>query len=312
LNYILSTEVNVRVLRVISSSQSPLGKSEVARRAALNPSGVRRSVADLVECGILEPVGVGRRQLVTLRGTHPLAPAIKSLFESERDVLTQLLDSLRATVGHLLPPPDSAWIEGPAAKGNDRPGDAIVLGLLASAREVDAIARELETRTIDIMGKFDVIIEVKRWTAADLATASLPQWSREGELISLLGPPPTAFIKQESRGVNEGSTYSRTHPDLDRRALTIARAIADRLAENPSLVSTAREFVARRLRDASPRERKDLGEWQSLLEHLSVQQLRNFLVHSGERATRLRQSLPFVEVLSKDERQSILEDASYD
>ena len=312
LNYILSTEVNVRVLRVLSGSQSPLGKSEVARRASLNPSGVRRSVADLIESGILEPVGVGRRQLVTMRRTHPLVQALESLFESERGVFTQFLDSLRATVGHLRPPPDSAWIEGPAAKGNDQPRDTIILGLLASARDVDAIANELDSRTIDIMGKYDVIIEVKRWTAADLATAPLPQWSREEDVISLLGPPPTAFLKQESLGVNKGNTHSRTHRDLDRRALTIARAIADRLVEDPSLVSAARDFVARRLRDASPRERRDLEEWQRLLERLSVRQLRNFLVHSGERATRLRQSLPFVEVLSKDERQSILEEANHD
>ncbi len=312
LNYILSTEVNVRVLRVISSSQSPLGKSEVARRAALNPSGVRRSVADLVECGILEPVGVGRRQLVTMRGRHPLAPALKSLFESERDVFAQFLDSLRATVGQLQPPPDSAWIEGPAVQGNDRPRDTIVLGLLASARDVDAIASELDSQTIDIMGKYDVIIEVKRWTAADLATAPRPQWSREEEVISLLGPPPTSFVQQKSRGVDDGNRRSRTHRDLDCRALTIARAIADRLAEDPSLVSAARDFVARRMRDASPRERNDLDEWQRLLERLSVQQLRNFLVHSGERATRLRQSLPFVEVLSNDERHSILENTNDD
>ena len=152
LNDILSTEVNVRVLRVISSSQSPLGKSEVARRAELNPSGVRRSVADLVECGILEPVGVGRQQLVTLSGKHPLAPALRSLFKSEREVFARFLDSLRTTVGRLQPPPDSAWIEGPAAKGNERPRDTIVLGLLASARDVDTIARELDSRTIDIMG----------------------------------------------------------------------------------------------------------------------------------------------------------------
>lgn len=312
LNYFLSTEVNVRVLRVISSSQVPLGKSEVARRATLNPSGVRRSVADLVKCGILEPVGVGRRQLVTLRGTHPLAPALRSLFESERDVFTQFLDSLRDMVGRLLPPPDSAWIEGPAATGNDQPRDTIVLGLLAPARDIDAIASELESRTIDIMGKYGVIIEVKRWTAADLATAPLPQWSLEEDVISLLGPPPTAFLKQESRDGHKGNADSRTHPDLDRRALKIARAVADRLAEDPSLVSAARDFVARRLSDASPRERRDLGEWQRLLERLSVRQLRDFLVHSGERATRLRQSLPFVDVLSKDDRRSILEDANGD
>ena len=306
LNHVLSTEANVRVLRVISGSQSPLGKSEVARRAALNPSGVRRSVAALIEFGILESVGVGRRQLVTMRGRHPLAPALKSLFESERDVFVRFLDSLRTVVGRLQPPPDSAWIEGPAARGNDRPRDTIVLGLLASARDVDVIARELDSRTIDIMGEYDVIIEVKRWTAADLATAPQPPWSREEELISLLGPPPTSFVQQKSRDVDEGSTRPRTHDDLDRRALTIARVIADRLAEDPSLVSAAREFVARRMKDASPRERRDLDEWQRLLESLSVRQLRNFLVHSGERATRLRQSLPFVEVLSKDERRSIL------
>lgn len=312
LNDILSTEVNVRVLRVISSSEIPLGKSEVARRAALNPSGVRRSLAELIECGILEPVGVGRRQLVTMRGTHPLAPALKLLFRSEADVFTQLLESLRTAVNDLQPPPDSAWIEGPTARGDDRPRDTIVLGLLASSRDIDAIASELDSRTIDIMGKYDVMIEVKRWTAADLATAHLPQWDREGEVISLLGPLPTVFLEQESRGVNEGHVSSRTHLYLDRRALTIAHAIADRLAEDPSLVGAALDFVMRRLKDASPREQNDLREWQKLLEQLSVRQLRNFLVHSGERATRLRQSLPFVDVLSKDERQTILEDANHD
>jgi len=312
LNSILSTEVNVRVLRVISSSQGPLGKSEVARRAALNPSGVRRSLADLIEFGILEPVGVGQRQLVTIRRGHPLAPALDSLFEAERDVFAQLLDSLRTTVSLLQPPPDSAWIEGPVATEEDRPGDTIILGLLASSREVDAIARELDSRTIDIMGGYDVIIEVRRWTAADLATAPKPPWTGEEEVITLLGPPPMSFVQQESPRVGDGPARSRTHRELDRRTLSLARAIADRLGEDPSLVGAARDFVVRRMRDATAREQKDLDEWQRLLERLSVRQLRNFLVHPGERATRLRQSLPFVEVLSKDERQAILESTNDD
>jgi len=247
-----------------------------------------------------------------MNGKHPLVPALRSLFESEKDVFARFLDSLRATVGQLQPPPDSAWIEGPVARGNDRPRDTIVLGLLASARDVDLIARELDSRTIDIMGEYDVIIEVKRWTAADLVTAPQPPWSREEELISLLGPPPTSFVQQKRRRTDDGNTRPRTHDDLDRRALTIARAIADRLAEDPTLVSAAREFVARRIKDASPRERRDLDEWQRLLESLSVRQLRNFLVHSGERSTRLRQSLPFVEVLSEDERRAILENMNDD
>ena len=312
LNHILSTEVNVRVLRAISRSTIPLGKSEVARRASLNPSGVRRSVADLVEVGILEHVGEGRRQLVIMSRTHLLAPAVNALFESERDVFTQFLNSLRAMVGELQPPPDSAWIEGPVVEGNDRPRDTVHIGLFASSRYVDAIGAELESRTIEIMGEYDVIIEVKRWTAADIATADRPLWSGEEEVISLLGPPPASFLSHGKESTEDRNQQSRTHHDLDRRVIKITQAIADRLAEDPSLIRAAKEFVARRIENATPRERKDLNEWQKLLECMSVRQLRNFLVHTGERATRLRQSLPFVDVLSKEERRSILEDANDD
>jgi len=305
LNYILSTEVNVRVLRVIWRSQSPLGKSEVARRARLNPSGVRRSVDELVKLGILEPFGAGRRRLVQMRSRHPLSQALDSMFECERIFFTNLLSALRSQVSKLQPPPDSAWIEGSVAAGNDRPGDTVVLGLLASAENVDVIGRQLDSQTIDTMADYDVIIEVKRWTAADLATMSGSQWNEKERVISLLGPPPISFFRQQSHRPDEGPRV-RTHRDLDRRALAIAQAIADRLAEDPSLVTAARDFIANRLETASPGERKDLSEWQALLRRLSVTQLRNFLVHPGERATRLRQSLPFAEVLSDEERQAIL------
>jgi hypothetical protein len=269
-------------------------------------------VADLVELGILENVGVGRRQLVSMRESHALAPAVKALFESERNVFAQFLDRLRTEVGELQPVPDSAWIEGPVVEGNDRLRDTIIIGLFASSRNVDVIATELDSTTNDRLAEYDVIIEVNRWTAADLATVPRPQWSGEEEVISLLGPPPSSYVSQGNENTGDRNQRSRTHHDLDRRALKIARAIADRLAEDPTLVRAACDFIERRVRGASPRERRDLDEWKKLLECMSVRQLRNFLVHTGERATRLRQSIPFVDVLSKDERRSILEDVNDD
>ncbi len=312
LNHILSTEVNVRVLRIVTSSHGPLGQSEVARRAALNSSGVRRSLADLAEFGILEFVGIGRRQMVALREKHSLAPSLKSLFESEKDVFESFVESLRSTIAKLTPAPLSAWIEGPVAEGTDREGDTTIVGLLASTAVVDTLARDLDSKTIDIMSEYDVMIEVKRYTPADLTTTQRSQWDQDGRTISLYGPARISFTQQDDPHKDKGVRRSSTHQDLDRRALAIARAIADRLSEDPSLVGAARNFVVRRMEKASPSERVELDEWLGILERLSVRQLRNFLTHQGERATRLRQSLPFFQILSNDERESILKGTNDD
>lgn len=303
LNHILSTEVNVRLLRVITKSHDPLGQAEVARRAALNPSGVRRSLADLAELGILEFVGIGRLQMVTLTRKHPLASALRSLFESEKEVFESFVEDFRSTIANLEPAPLAAWIEGPLAEGNDQRGDTTIVGLLASPASIDKIARDLDSRTIDIMSKYGVIIEVKRHTPAELAETPQPQ---DIKTISLYGPAPISFTRQGDSHASHGGQRSRNHQSVDRRVLAIARAIADRLSEDPSLVDTARAFIVRRMEAASPSERSALDEWLGIIERLSVRQLRNLLVHQGERATRLRQSLPFVEILSKEERESIL------
>jgi uncharacterized damage-inducible protein DinB len=97
---------------------------------------------------------------------------------------------------------------------------------------------------------------------------------------------------------------------VDRRMLELASLIADRLARDPSLVERARDYIARRLDRASAAERRALLEWAQLLESTSLAQLRKFLVDPGERATRLRQSLPFVDVLAKDERDRLFEEAA--
>jgi hypothetical protein len=61
------------------------------------------------------------------------------------------------------------------------------------------------------------------------------------------------------------------------------------------------------MEQASAQELPELNEWLELLEHKSVSQVRSLLLDPGERATRLRQSLPFLEVLTETERIELLQ-----
>jgi len=307
LNYLLGTEANVRIMRVLAEIESPLGKTDVARRAELNASGVRRAIDDLVDQGFLEALGTGPRQLVRLRQRHPLAPALRSLFEAERNRFEDLIDQLRLAVEQLQPPPYAAWIEGSVAQNADMPGDPLILGILASSQHVDGLADQLSHRLKDVMREHEVLVEVRPRTAADLATASEDYLAELGEAIPILGPPPLSLGEQESSGGAHGRGPDR-HTNVDRRMLRLAEAIAARLRRDPSLVERAEKYIDKRLDRASAAERKELLEWKQLLESISLPRLCRFLVDPGERATRLRQTLPFLDVISKDERDRLLQE----
>lgn len=309
MNYALATETNVRILRVVTETESPLGKTEVARRAELNASGVRRAIDDLVDQGLLEPVGTGPRQSVRLRQSHPLAPALRSLFEAERHRFERLLGELRSAVERLRPPPHAAWIEGPVAGNDDLPGDPLILGILASSQHVDGLADQLSGMLEEVSRLQEVLVEVRSRTAADLATAPEQYLAELRGAIPILGPPPLAFIERESGGGAYGGRRD-PHTNVDRRMLKLARAIADRLGQDPSLVERAEKYIDKRLDRASAAERRELLEWRHLLGSTSTAQLCKFLVDPGERATRLRHSLPFLDVLSKDERDRLLQETA--
>lgn len=308
LNYVLGTEAGVRILRVLTQTKSALGKTEVARRAELNASGVRRAIDSLLDLGLLEPVGTGPRQSVRLRPDHPLAPALESLFEAERGRFDMLLDDLRLAVEELRPHVAAAWIEGPVALEVDVPGDPLIVGILAPSPQVDSLTDRLVVALESVMRRHDVLIEVRPRTRADLATASEHYLSQLASAILLVGPLPLSY-PEEISDRRLGESHRGGHTDVDRRMLKLAGVIADRLARDPSLVERARKYIARRLNRASAAERRELLEWKQLLASTSLAQLRKFLVDPGERATRLRQTLPFVDVLAKDERDRLFQEA---
>lgn len=172
------------------------------------------------------------------------------------------------------------------------------MGLLDSPQAVDEHAEALRDRLAALEREADVTIEVRARTQADLK--ALPDAEREAlaGAIPLFGVPVKAFVAPDRLR----RRAARTHGDLDAQGLAYASAIAERLPTEPELIGRALDWVRARLADASPGEVRELREWERILGSTTPARLRRFLLHPGERATRLRQSNPFLAVLTEGER----------
>jgi hypothetical protein len=310
LNRILGTEANVRLLRVLSDAGEPLARPEAARRAQMDASGVRRALDALAAEGVVETVGSGARTPVRLRDGHPLASAIRALFEAERGRAAEVMDAIRAVATGLSPQPWALWASMPADAEPDA-FQAMRMGVLAGAREVDGIARALRDGLRDVQRRYDLPIEVRGYTRADLETLPADRRAELAGARPILGPAPTELVAGDAPAAAVLRPWRGGHARQDRRALLLGRAIGERIARDPSLIDRAREY-ARRMAATSPGVRQEMEEWEMILDTLPPARLRAFLADPGERATRLRQSLPFVAVLTPAERDDLFRKADRD
>ncbi len=309
LNAILGTEANVRVLRELVLEGMPLARSEVARRSGLSLPGTTGALEKLRSAGIVEPVGAGSRETVQIRAGHPLRNILQALFHQEAGRLPALVDDLRTLVEGLEPLPRAAWIEGPVAEATDRPGEPLVLGFLAGARDVSRLASGMRDAFARIERDYDVTVEVRGRTEADIATLGPEEGSVLRGARGLLGPHPTAYLEPQGENLaGKAPRVSASHVGHDHRAMLNATWIAQRLDRDPSLPKRARSWLVHRLHDASEREAEELNEWIRLLDTASIPRLQYVLRDAGERSTRLRQSNPFVPVLTEAERSAMREE----
>ena len=304
LNELLGTETNVRILRILGAAEVPLGKAVLARQADLNPSGVRRALRALIELGIVEEVGNTPRQPVRLRNRHSLSGALRDLFQAEHARFDLLVESLREMIAHVQPPPRSAWVQGPVAQGTDEPGAPVSVGILTSARGAASSREQLLSMLPEFVDDPDVQVVFKVWTLADMDASTDLEEEMDGAIL-LVAPHPLQLL--DVRQVTGDVAIGHSHAHMDRRGLAFASAIADRITEDPELIPRAVTYLRRRMEQASAQELHELNEWLDVLEHKSVTVVRSLLLEPGERANRLRQSLPFLEVLTETERKDILQ-----
>lgn len=96
----------------------------------------------------------------------------------------------------------------------------------------------------------------------------------------------------------------RSHAWIDARSLALHEAVAARLEANPALIDRASANLRRWL---GARTEPAWLEWQRLLETASLPELLALLRSSDDHAAWLRQSSPFAGLLTREERQAILD-----
>jgi len=191
LNHILSTEANVRVLRVLADLRTPINPPELARRAQLQRSSVHRALKALEETGVVKFIGTIPHSQVALSEHSPMAQAIRELFALERASFEDLVKGVRKIAGTLRPPPIAVWIEGPVARGTDRPGDQVVIGVVDGPRTLSDTCETIRLAAERVERKLDVTIEVRGRTLADIDTMPRSAAAELETAIPVHGVPAT-------------------------------------------------------------------------------------------------------------------------
>jgi len=105
------------------------------------------------------------------------------------------------------------------------------------------------------------------------------------------------------------------HEKIDRRSIALHRAVSEKLRENPSLVQDVVKRIDKQLSLGSVHSATTkfwLKCWKELIESRSVEELCTLLVSPSEEMTRMRQSTPFVNVLSQEERRRVFGERAND
>jgi DNA-binding Lrp family transcriptional regulator len=280
----LGSDANVRLLRVLTmETPGPMNAEEAARRTGLTPPGARKGLERLVVTGLVHRVGAGRQKQFALNRDHPLTEAIERLFDAEARRFGDLLNGLRSSFG-TMPEIRGAWIvDSPSDSGA-----AVRVALVAEPSDLSWIGAEARRRVTEVERSLDQVVEIETYTRADA-----PIYDPATSI-------PLAGVITGQDTVLTGKPM--THEEIDRRSLETARAIAELIRDDPSIITRAKRRLDDLLRSDQGMAAGDLAEWRLLLDTYSTQRVQEFLASSSQRAQRLRSSSPFLPVLSPDER----------
>lgn len=289
LDEILGTPALVRLLRVlVHDVGGAVGVTEAARMAGLSTAGARKAFENLERLGVVARAGSGRAQKFGPKDGHPYLPLMRQLFEEEQTQYEELIRQLRQLV--MMPEIRDAWLEDPTGE----PHQGLQLSVIAESSALSWLGPELRARLAETERRFDLIVEVSVFTRAD----------------DFIVPVDAIRLSVSGDDLKSGRPTAATHPESDERSLLMARAIAELIKSDPSLVRRALRHTDLLLREDQGTATGDIAEWRSLLQTYSTERLRDLLVSRSSRAERLRRSSPFFAVLTPEERDRVIREAS--
>lgn len=183
LNDIFDRPNKVKVLRVLISPGLELTGREIALEAKINHAGCLRTLAELVEAGIVQVRRGGRAHLYRLRRENYLVErGVARLYEVERDLLGAAVRFLSGRVASRIV---SAVLFGSYARGEETlRSDVDVLFLVPSEDDVPKLTEEVLHLNTEFLGRFGVNV------------ATYVKSVREAsEMASRRRPPMTEILK---------------------------------------------------------------------------------------------------------------------
>lgn len=297
LTEILGRKGHIQVLREMLSIGEPVSHSRLIERTGLSKQGVYDTVSRLVESGLLMYQGSDRQQRIEIRTDYPLYNSIRQLFEAEKERFDRFQSDLKELADKIDHQPVSVWIFGPASEGTDQYGDPVQLALAGPLKKIDSMAEQFRSFILEIQIEqtIDVTLDIRGVTVADLETKP---YLTEGNPITIYGVAPSTLLESYSGR----STPKSTHEEVDASAEKRAEIWVEMLDHHPSIIGRTIEDLEARISDLSGGEKKELSEWLHILQSMSMQRLKKFLLSDSERSIRLRQSMPFWPVLTESER----------
>ena len=287
LDALLGTRAQIRVLRLLAESDRPMSASEIHEHTGVSLPGTLKVLDRLARTGFLETLGSGRARLYGFDRTDVLSESLDRLFIAERDWQQSMVDRLRSLFSSLKDPVDAAWL----VLDDYSLGDPLRISVMTDSKRLASSKQEIQGLLAGLEQDLLVTTEL-----TGVAHAELPSVEHDSILL-LAGYSPFERSAASSR--------TTSHSDLDARSLGWAERLAHLIERDPTVVTRALRYVKRTMEKSPGPGRTDLKEWRRILETYSQRQLLNFLVDTGERATRLRQSAPFVAVLSPEEKSLI-------
>lgn len=307
LNKILGTESSVRVLRVIMTSNAPQSVRDLARDARLTVAATSRTCEHLEDSGVLERPARARTAIYQLRQRWRLGPELRSLFDAERVHEA----TVRAAVRKALLEPDdrvqSVWLEPVEQEPDESQTVDLIAAVLSDPENVDALREQIWSGLLEVQRQLDVAITLRVTTRADILSASPERQAVLVGCVPLKGWGPAAILTRVDQADTVAqSPMRRTHAHVEADQLRLANAVAHALKRDPTLIERAKTYLASRILAVSTSEALTLKEWSDILDGYSAARIRRLLVARDERATRLRQSMPFLPILDPRERADLI------
>lgn len=180
----LFTRTRAGILAVLAlAPEQELHVREVARRSALDPSGVMRELRLLERHGILVARRVGRQKLYRMNPDSPLYAELASIMRKTAG----LADLIRAALLPLAEQLELAYIYGSMASGKLRPDSDVDVMVVGAASSVDlAGALDSTSRALGREVNFSVYLPTEYWSKVE-SGRGFPYTAHAGPKILLLG-----------------------------------------------------------------------------------------------------------------------------